>query len=77
MPLRILFEKNKPKPRLYQQQDDFALESTGTGWPKDTWFQKRLRYVREQQLNQGTGADVVSERPLGIIKLKRSNGGDS
>lgn len=76
MALRILFEKNKPKLRLYQQQDDFALESTGTGWPKDTWFQKRLRYVREQQLNQGTEADVISEHPLGI-KLRRSNGGDS
>lgn len=76
MALRILFEKNKPKLRLYQQQDDFALESTGTGWPKDTWFQKRLRYVREQQLTQGREADVISEHPLGI-KLRRSNGGDS
>ena len=58
IPLRILFEKNKVKPRLYQNQDDFALESNGSGWPKNTWFQKRLRYIREQQLNNETRADL-------------------
>ena len=62
MAMRTLFEKKKLKPRPHQRQDDFALESNRAGWPKDTWFQKRLRHVREQQPDEGTGADVVSER---------------
>jgi hypothetical protein len=61
--MRTLFEKKKLKRRPHQQHDDFALESNPAGWPKDTWFQKRLRYVRERQPDEETGSDAVSERP--------------
>jgi len=60
--MRTLFEKKELKPRRHPRQDDFALESNSAAWPKDTWFQKRLRYVREQQPDEETGADVASER---------------
>ena len=76
MSSRILLEENKLRQGLYQPQEDFAPQSNGVGWPKNTWFQKRLRYVREQQLKKGTEADMVYECTLGTIKLRQSNGGD-
>ena len=37
------------KQGIYQQETDRESELRGVGWPKGTWFQKRLRQVREQQ----------------------------
>jgi hypothetical protein len=68
--MRNLFEKKKMKPRRPPKQDDFALESNRAAWPKDTWFQKRLRYVREHQQDEETGSDVGSERSPHHNKLR-------
>ena len=45
---RLLFEQSKANGGLYRE-DNLPLEGCGGGWPKRTWFQKRLRHVREQQ----------------------------
>ncbi len=76
MSLRILFDENKLKHGLYQQEDDFAPEGNGGGWPKDTWFRKRLRHVREQQRQKLAEAGFVYECALGTIRIRQSNGGD-
>jgi hypothetical protein len=72
MALKNLFERKKLKTGAYQQQDHFALQSTGTGWPKDTWFQRRLRYVRQKQVNDEV--DVISECPSETTQFRRPNG---
>jgi hypothetical protein len=77
MSLRIPFEENRLKQGPYQQQDDFLLESNGAGWPKDTWFQKRLRHVREQQRKKAAEADFVYECSFGTITVRQSNSGES
>ncbi len=45
---RLLFEQSKANGGLYRE-DNLPLEGRGGGWPEGTWFQKRLRHVREQQ----------------------------
>jgi hypothetical protein len=54
--------------------DDLRPANSGGGWPKDTWFRKRLRYVREQQGKKIAEADVVYECPLGVITFRLANG---
>ncbi|HEV8341713.1 MAG TPA: hypothetical protein VGR30_05020 [Candidatus Binatia bacterium] len=76
MSLRIRFNENKLKQSLYQTEDDFVPEVSGAGWPKNTWFQERLRHVREQQRKKMGEPDFVYECPLGTITLRHSNGGD-
>jgi hypothetical protein len=75
MTFRILFDEAKLKQGAYRDEDDFALEANGNGWPKNTWFQKRLRQVRDQQRRRLGDADSVYECALGTIII-RSNGGD-
>jgi hypothetical protein len=73
MTLRILFDENKVKQGLYRDEDP-VVENSAAGWPCDTWFQKRLRFVREQQRRRGVEADVVYEGKLGTIIVRQSNG---
>lgn len=76
MGFRILFDENKLKQGVYQQEDDFVSQGNGVGWPRGTWFQKRLRYVREQQRRKLAEADFVYECTLGTIIVRQSNGGN-
>jgi hypothetical protein len=75
MSFRFLFDENKLKQGAYQQQDDFPADSNGVGWPKNTWFQKRLRHVREQQRKKLAETEAVYECALGTVII-RSNGED-
>jgi len=77
MGFRILFDEVKLKQGIYQQGNDRESEHNGVGWPKGTWFQKRLRQVREQQRRKLTETDFVYECALGTITIRQSNGGDS
>jgi hypothetical protein len=72
MSLRILFDENTIE---QQQKDETSKENNGVGWPKDTWFQRRLRYLREQQRKKLEG-DIVYRCALGTIIIRQSNGGD-
>ena len=76
MGFRILFDEVKLKQGIYQQENNRESEHNGVGWPKGTWFQKRLRQVREQQRKKLTEADFVYECALGTITIRQSNGGD-
>jgi hypothetical protein len=77
MGFRILFDEVKLKQGIYQQEHDRESEHNGMGWPKGTWFQKRLRQVREQQRKKLAETDFVYECPLGTITIRQSNNGDS
>ena len=77
MSLRILYKDNKLKEGQYQQQEDPVPESNGSGWPKNTWFQKRLLYVREQQRKKVIETEFVYEIPLGTVTFRQPNGADS
>jgi hypothetical protein len=68
MSLRILFDENT----IEQQKDKPSKENNGAGWPKDTWFQRRLRYVREQQRKK-LESDIVYRCALGTIIVRQSN----
>jgi hypothetical protein len=76
MGFRILFDEVKLKQGIYQQENDRDSEHNGVGWPKGTWFQKRLRQVREQQRKKLAEPDFVYECALGTITIRQSNGGD-
>ena len=76
MRFRILFDEDKLKQGVYQEEEEFASTGNGVGWPKGTWFQRRLRQVREQQRKKPTEADYVYECALGTIIIRQSNGGD-
>lgn len=69
-----LFEQIKLDAGPYGEESLLSTNSDG-GWPRDTWFRKRLRYVREQQGKKFAEADFVYECRLGVITLGRSNGG--
>jgi hypothetical protein len=77
MSFRILFDERKLKQGVYQNEDGLEERNNGVGWPKGTWFQKRLRQVREQQKRKLAEADFVYECALGTIVIRQSNGGDS
>jgi hypothetical protein len=70
MSLRILFDESTIE---QPQKQEIAKENNGVGWPKDTWFQKRLRYLREQQRKKLDG-DIVYKCGLGTIIVRQSNG---
>ena len=72
MSFRILFDEAKLKQGLYQE-DELRADGNGGGWPKNTWFQKRLRHVREQQRKKTGETECVYECPLGTVTI-RSNG---
>ncbi len=76
MGFRILFDEVKLKQGIYQQENDRDSEHNGVGWPRGTWFQKRLRQVREQQRKKLAEPDFVYECALGTITIRQSNGGD-
>src|SRR5215831_1811918 len=76
MAFRILFDEVKLKQGIYEQENDRESEHNGVGWPKGTWFQKRLRQVREQQRRKLAETDFVYECALGTITIRQSNGGD-
>ena len=76
MGFRILFDEVKLKQGIYQQENNRDSEHNGVGWPKGTWFQKRLRQVREQQRKKLVETDFVYECALGTITIRQSNGGD-
>jgi hypothetical protein len=59
-----------------QDLEDFAVESSGLGWPKDTWFQKRLEFVRNQQRKKGPETELIYECSLGTISFRQRNGAD-
>jgi hypothetical protein len=73
MSLRIIFDEITIE---QQQKEEAAKESSGAGWPTDTWFQRRLRYVREQQRKKTVEGDVIYRCALGTIIVRQSNGGD-
>jgi hypothetical protein len=75
MSFRILFDEAKLKQGHYQGDDELRSGSNGAGWPKHTWFQKRLRHVREQQRKKSAEAECVYECALGTVTI-RSNGED-
>jgi hypothetical protein len=70
---KLLFEQIKVTGGLYSD-DNLRSANSGEGWPEDTWFRQRLRYVREQQGKKVAEADVVYECPLGVITLRPSGG---
>jgi hypothetical protein len=72
MSLRIHIADKKLQ-NFYRSKEDFAAQSNGMGWPKGTWFQQRLRYVREQQRKRGTETEFVYECSLGTIRFRQSN----
>lgn len=74
MSFRILFDEDKLKQGAYQEDDELRTNGNGTGWPKNTWFQKRLRHVREQQRKKLGENESVYECALGTVII-RSNGG--
>jgi hypothetical protein len=74
MSLRI-YDDKKPQ-RFYQPEQDFAAQSNGVGWPKGTWFQQRLRYVREQQRKRPAETEFAYECSLGTIRFRQSSFGD-
>jgi hypothetical protein len=76
MAFRILFDEVKLKQGIYEQENDRESEHNGVGWPKGTWFQKRLRQVREQQRRKLAETDFVYECALGTITIRQSNSGD-
>jgi hypothetical protein len=76
MAFRILFDEVKLKQGIYEQENNRDLEHNGVGWPKGTWFQKRLRQVREQQRKKLVETDFVYECALGTITIRQSNGGN-
>jgi hypothetical protein len=61
---------------FYQNLEDFTVESNGLGWPKDTWFQKRLEFVRNQQRKKAPDTELVYECSLGTISFRERNGAD-
>jgi hypothetical protein len=69
---RILFDEAKLKQGVYQQEDDSNADLNGVGWPRGTWFQKRLRQVREQNCRKLTEAEFVYECTLGTIIIRHS-----
>lgn len=71
MSLRILLDDKKLKQGLYQNRN-LSPESNGAGWPRDTWFQKRLRFVREQQRRKAAEVEISYECALGTIKIRQS-----
>lgn len=77
MGFRILFDEVKLKQGIYQRENDRESEHNGVGWPKGTWFQKRLRQVREQHRRKLSETDFVYECALGTITIRQSNNGDS
>jgi hypothetical protein len=77
MRFRILFDEDKLKQGIYQQDEDWGSEKNGTGWPRGTWFQKRLRQVRDQQRRKQAETDFVYECALGTIIIRQSNGTES
>jgi hypothetical protein len=77
MGFRILFDEVKLKQGIYQRENDRDSEHNGVGWPKGTWFQKRLRQVRNQQRKKLAEIDFVYECALGTITIRQSNNGDS
>jgi hypothetical protein len=77
MGFRILFDEVKLKQGIYQRENDRDSEHNGVGWPKGTWFQKRLRQVRDQQRKKLAEIDFVYECALGTITIRQSNNGDS
>jgi hypothetical protein len=76
MRFRILFDEDKLKQGMYQQEEDWGSQKNGTGWPKGTWFQKRLRQVREQQRRKPAETDFVYECALGTIIIRQANGSE-
>jgi hypothetical protein len=77
MAFRILFDEVKLKQGVYQRENDHEPEHHGVGWPRGTWFQKRLRQVRQQQRKKLAEADLVYECALGTITIRQSHNGDS
>lgn len=43
---QLIFQQSKAKDGLYNEDE---LPQQNWKWPQGTWFQKRLRYVRETQ----------------------------
>ncbi|MGH7827670.1 MAG: hypothetical protein ACREQ7_21150 [Candidatus Binatia bacterium] len=74
MSLQIVSEVHKVNRGQNEEQADFAPQSNGAGWPKNTWFQKRLRYVREQQRRKEI--EFVYECGLGTITFRQPIGVD-
>lgn len=72
MSLRIVFERDRADRR--EERGDLMRETNGLGWPKDTWFQKRLRYVREQQRRKEI--EFVYECSLGTITFRQPLGAE-
>jgi len=71
---RILFDETKLKQGVYQQEDGSNVDLSGVGWPKGTWFQKRLRQVREQNRRKLTETEFIYECTLGTIIIRHANG---
>jgi hypothetical protein len=72
MILRILFDESKANEGPYLEKNP-PSGGNGEGWPKDTWFQRRLRYVREQQRKKPPEDDVIYECALGVLTLRQPN----
>jgi len=72
MSLRIVSERNGANHG--EERGDFMRETNGLGWPKNTWFQKRLRYVREQQRRKEI--EFVYECSLGTITFRQPIGAE-
>jgi hypothetical protein len=75
MSFRILFDEAKLQQGLYQGDHELRADGNGAGWPKNTWFQKRLRQVREQQRKKSGETECVYECALGTVTI-RSSGED-
>ncbi|HWP60888.1 MAG TPA: hypothetical protein VNL14_23535 [Candidatus Acidoferrales bacterium] len=73
MGLRILFDESTYE---QYQKEQSAAKTNGNGWPTDTWFQKRLRYLREQQRKKIVEGDIIYRCALGTIIVRQANAED-
>lgn len=72
MTLRLLFDERQANKDLVQEEN-LPRNVSSAGWSMDTWFQKRLRYVREQQKKKVAESDIVYKCALGVVTLRLSN----
>lgn len=65
---QLIFSQSKVNNSLYER-DKLAIHNWL--WPRGTWLQKRLRYLRKkQQIRQETGEEGNGVPPVGSLPFK-------
>lgn len=68
MTLRLLFDERQANKDLVQEEN-IPRNVSSAGWSMDTWFQKRLRYVREQQKKKLQRVTLFINAPWGWLRF--------